>query len=313
LPEVPAVRATASKVAALLAACALALTLAGCTASAPSSAEQGGRLRVVAAESCWGSIAEQLGGDKVHVTALISNPNADPHDYEPTVTDARAMANANYVVYNGIGYDPWAQRLLGANPVRGRAVLDVGNVAGVAAGGNPHQWYSPSVVHAVVRTIAADYTKLDPTDAAYFERRRQKFETQSLANYDALVSQIASMYAGTPIGASESLVAPLAAAMHLKLITPPGLLTAVSEGVDPSAADKALTDRQIKAKQIAVFVYNRQNSTPDVMTLVAEAKAAGIEVVTVTETPEPAGSQFQDWQVAQLRQLKDALSKATGR
>jgi zinc/manganese transport system substrate-binding protein len=307
------VRAPPPRAASIVAACALAFALAGCIASAPPSAGTAGRIRVVAAESCWGSIAEQLGGDKVHVTSLISNPNADPHDYEPTVGDARAMANANYVVYNGIGYDPWAQRLLGANPVQGRAVLDIGTVAGVAAGGNPHQWYSPSVVRAVVRAIAADYAKLDPTDAAYFERRRQEFETRILADYDALVSQIASTYAGTPIGASESLVAPLAAALHLKLITPPGLLTAVSEGVDPSAADKALADRQIKTKQIAVFVYNRQNSTPDVMALVAEAKAAGIEVVTVTETPEPTGALFQDWQVAQLRQIKDALSKATGR
>ena len=198
-------RVSASKVAAFVAVCALTLALAGCAAGTPSSAETSGRIRVVAAESCWGSIAEQLGGDRVQVTSLISNPNADPHDYEPTVTDARAMANANYVVYNGIGYDPWAQRLLGANPVQGRAVLDVGNVAGVRAGGNPHQWYSPSVVRAVVRTIAADYAKLDPADAAYFERRRQEFETRSLSDYDALVSQIASAYAGTPMPCTSAI------------------------------------------------------------------------------------------------------------
>src|SRR5437899_1473994 len=74
----------------------------------PSS---GGRPTVVAAENFWGSIAAQLGGDRVQVTSIIDNPNADPHDYEPTTADARDIATARFVIENGIGYDPWAQKL----------------------------------------------------------------------------------------------------------------------------------------------------------------------------------------------------------
>src|SRR6266511_411638 len=65
----------------------------------------GGSLQVVAAESSWGGIASQLGGDRVHVTSVITSPATDPHDYEPTASDARTMAGARMVIVNGIGYD----------------------------------------------------------------------------------------------------------------------------------------------------------------------------------------------------------------
>jgi zinc/manganese transport system substrate-binding protein len=296
-----------------LAAVLAALALAGCVATTTAPGTPGTPIHVVAAENFWGSIAEQLGGDKVQVTSVISNPNTDPHDYEPTVADARNMTTAQLVVYNGVGYDPWVQKLLGASPNAERLQLGAGDVAGVAAGGNPHLWYSPSVVREVVRKIAEDYKRLDPADAAYFDQRQREFETESLAAYDGLVSQIASDFAGTPVGASESIVSPLADALHLKLLTPSTFLTAISEGVDPSAADKATVDQQIKTRQIKVFIYNQQNSTPDVLQLVAEAKAAGIPVVTVTETLEPVGAMFQDWQASQLKDLDAALRRATGR
>ena len=294
-------------------ALATVLMLVGCATSARPAASPGAPIRVLAAESTWGSIAEQLGGAKAQVTSVIANPNTDPHDYEPTVADARNAADASIVVYTGAGYDSWVGRLLAASPNPARIELNVGDRAGVSAGGNPHLWYSPSVVHAVARRITEGYKRLDPADAAYFDQRQTAFESQSLAKYDALVAQIASDYAGTPIGASESIVVPLAEALHLRILTPPSLMQAVSEGVDPSAADKTAVDRQIKSRQIRVFIYNRQNSTPDVMALVAEANAAGVPVVTVTETPEPAGATFQDWQTSQLQRIADALRKTAGR
>ena len=85
-----------------------------------------GKVSVVAAEDFWGSIARQLGGTHAGVRSLISNPDTDPHDYEPTPGDGRAIASAKLVITNGIGYDPWADKLLSANPSRGRSVLKVG-------------------------------------------------------------------------------------------------------------------------------------------------------------------------------------------
>ena len=145
-------------------------------------------MQVVAAENFWGSIASQLGGTRAHVTSIISNPNTDPHDYEPTVQDARTISTADLVIYNGVGYDPWAQRMLAASPDPGRVAFDVGEIVGVPAGGNPHLWYSPADVHKVIGQMTADYKKLDPAHAAYFDQQRQTFETVSLARYNDLIA-----------------------------------------------------------------------------------------------------------------------------
>ena len=78
------------------------------------------------------------------MTSIITNPAADPHDYEPTSEDARTMAGAQMSIVNGIGYDEWASKLLAANPDSGRVELTVGDVLGLKDGDNPHQWYSPT-------------------------------------------------------------------------------------------------------------------------------------------------------------------------
>lgn len=264
-------------------------------------------LHVAAAESMWGSIAAQLGGDRVQVTSIISSPAADPHDYEPTPADARALAGAQLVILNGAGYDPWAPQLDAANPVKSRVVLDVGKLAGVKAGDNPHLWYSPSDIRRVVGAIAADYARLDPKDAGYFRARRRWFETTALAQYTNAIATIRRRFGGTRVGASESIFAPLAQALGLRLVTPDSFLNAISEGAEPTASDITAIARQIAKKSIRVWVLNTQNDTPDVARLTAAARRRGIRVVPVTETLTPATATFEEWQVRQLRALLLAL------
>ncbi|BCJ36391.1 ABC transporter substrate-binding protein [Actinocatenispora thailandica] len=299
-----------------LAGVAAAALAAGCTTSATpagSAAASGTRVRVVAAENFWGSLAGQLGGDRVTVRNIIDSPSADPHDYEPTAADARAMAGAQLAIVNGIGYDAWAGKLVSANPSERRTVLTVGDVVGVQPGGNPHRWYSPGDVRAVVDRITADYQQIDPTHAGFYTRQHDKVVDTNLKQYFALVGQIKAAYGGTPVGASESIFTPLAEATGLDLRTPASFLNAISEGSDPTAADKQTIDRQISGRQIKVYVYNAQNATPDVRAQVRAAKANGIPVATVTETLTPAGASFQQWQVAQLRSLLSALHQGTGK
>ena len=292
----------------------VAMSLSGCSSlGVPVSATNAAPIAVIAAENFWGSIAAQLGGQHADVTSIISNPNTDPHDYEPTARDAIKMATAELVIENGVGYDPWVDRLLSASSVKGRLVLSVGDAVGVKPGGNPHRWYSPDDVHRVIALITDDYKSLDPKGAAYFDRQRQLFESKTLAAYDGLIADTKAKYTGTPIGASESIVAPLAQALGLDLLTPASFLNAVSEGTDPTAQDKATIDRQIKGKEIKVYIYNSQNATPDIQTQVAEAQAAGIPVVAITETLNPVTATFQDWQVAQLTRIQAALARATGK
>jgi zinc/manganese transport system substrate-binding protein len=287
----------------LLAALLVAVAAAGCS----SASSSGGKLQVVAAENFWGSLAAQLGGDRVKVTSIVHSPGADPHDYEPTASDARTLATAKLAIVNGIGYDPWAPKLLSANPVDGRVVLTVGDLVGIKNGGNPHRWYSPANVQQVIDAIVADYKRLDKDDAAYFDQQKAKLENQGLARYKGLIAAIKQRYSGVPVGASESIFEPLAQGLGLKLVTPAGFMNAISEGTDPTAADRSTVDRQIRSKQIKLWVFNSQNSTPDVKRLTEEARSAGIPVATITETPTPASASFQDWQVRQLEAIEGAL------
>ncbi len=307
--RVPAVTAVTVLAAAGLAACGSASSGAG-TGSGGAAAPR--TIRVVAAENFWGSIAAQLGGSHVRVTSIIDNPNADPHGYEATAADGRAVASADLVLINGVGYDTWATKLAAANPSPDREVLTVGDVVGAAAGGNPHRWYNPDDVTKVVDALVADYKKLDPADAAAFDAQRTTFETTALADYKATVADIKATYAGTPVGASESIFAMVAPALGLDLVTPASFLKAISEGTDPTAADKATIDAQITGRKIKVYVYNSQNATPDIQTQIAQAKAAGIPVTTITETMVPATATWQDWQTTQLKALREALAKAGG-
>ena len=304
-----------SRVALTLVASCAAVALAACATTAPTQPSSVGdsKITVVAAENFWGSIATQLGGAHAAVTSVITNPDTDPHDYEPTTADGRTIAGAKLVIVNGIGYDPWATKLVAANNSAGQTVLNVGELVNVPVGGNPHRWYSPANVRQVIDQITADYQRLDPADAAYFATEKQNFETQGLGEYNTLISDIRTKYAGTPVGASESIITPLAEGLGLTMLTPETFLDAISEGSDPTAADKTTIDNQIRNKQIRVYVYNSQNSTPDVQSQVDEARAAGIPVTTVTETLSPATDTFQQWQVAQLRGIEAALHQATGK
>jgi zinc/manganese transport system substrate-binding protein len=285
------------------------LALGGTGAAAKSSRT----LQVVAAEDFWGSIASQLGGDRVEVTSVITSPATDPHDYEPTAADARTIAGARMVIVNGIGYDPWAGKLIAANPVHGRVVLTVGDLVGIKPGGNPHRWYSPTDVQRVIDEIVRDYTKLDPKDSAYFKQQRARYESRGLAQYRRLIATIKRKYHGVSVGASESIFTPLAQALGLRLLTPPSFLKAISEGTEPTAKDKTTIDRQIAGRQIKVWVFNSQNSTPDVQRITDAARKHGIQVATITETLVPVSATFQAWQTRQLQALATALAKATGR
>jgi len=291
-----------------------AVTLAGCGGStSSSSASSAGKLQVAAAENFWGSIAAQLGGEKVAVTSVIVNPNTDPHSYEPTAADGVTFASSRMAIVNGIGYDGWASKLLAANPSSGRVALDVGDLLGLGDGANAHQWYSPASVQRVIDQIVADYKRLDPKDSVYFDRQRTTFVTNALARYDRLRKEIRTRYAGVPVGYSESIFQPLGEDLGLRLVTPYSFAKAIAEGSDVSAADKQTVDRQAEDGAIKVWVYNSQNATPDVQRVNQLARAAHIPIATITETLSPASATFEQWQDAELTRLRAALAQATSR
>lgn len=290
----------------------LTLVLSACGGTAPSSASNtsntGSRhLQVVAGENFWGSIATQLGGSHVTVTSIVTDPNADPHEYEVNTNDARLFAQANYVILNGVGYDAWGQKLLDANPESGRKVFTVADLLGKHEGDNPHFWYNPTYVEQVSNQITKDYQALDPADASYFTQQRSAFET-ALSGYHARLNEIKTKFAGQKVGATESIFVYMANALGLNLVSPPAFMDAVAEGNDPPASSVVAFEQQIKQKQISVLVYNVQTVTDVTSTIKQLAAQQNIPIVGVSETIQPADVSFQDWQTAQLLVLQNALN-----
>jgi zinc/manganese transport system substrate-binding protein len=283
---------------------AVGTVVAAC--GSPSGLTANNSLRVVAAENFWGSIAAQLGADKVSVTSIVTNPNTDPHEYESSANDARAFATADYVILNGAGYDDWGQKLLAANPNQHRRVLTVATLLGKKAGDNPHFWYSPSYVTKVADAITAGFKSLDNADSAYFDQQRAAFDT-ALHPYDSLIGQIKARDPGVAVASTESIFVYLAQALGLNLVSPPSFMTAISEGDDPPAQSVAQFQNQLRGHQVKVLIYNTQTSTPITDNLKQLAAANGIAVVGISETVEPANASFQDWQVKQLQALQAGL------
>jgi zinc/manganese transport system substrate-binding protein len=289
----------------------------GCGRSgpAPVGARRAGtqRFLVVAAENFWGSLAAQLAGDRATVASIIVNPATDPHSYQPSTGDARLLAQSNMAIVNGLGYDAWASQLLRASPSGGRVILDVGRRLGLSEGANPHRWYYPADVRRVIGEIVASYDRLDPKDAAYFNKRRARLERQGLRSYTRLLAEIRRRYAGVPVGYSESIFEGLGEYLGLRLLTPRSFAKAVADGTDVTAKDKETVDAQASSGAIRVWIFNSQNVTPDVQRVNRTVRSRGIPVVPVTETLEPASAGFQAWQTAQLQSLLQALRRATGR
>ena len=290
--------------ASLLAACSGGRPGSG---SASGSASGGRRLTIVAGENFWGSLVSQLAGRAGDVTSLLNDPNADPHTYEIRSADARAFAAADYVVLNGAGYDPWAERLLRANPSSRRKVLNVGNLLNKREGDNPHFWYSPAYVDQVIARMAVDLKALDPADSTYFDAERRTLDA-ALAPYRSRLAEIRTRFGGTPVASTETIFVYLGQDLGLKLISPPDFMRAVAEGNDPTPASVAEFQIQLTSKQARVLIYNKQASTAVTTNVRRLATRAGIPQVGVTEMVAPRGETFERWFEGQLAQLEIGLS-----
>lgn len=268
----------------------------------------GGAITIVAAEDFYGNIAEQLGGGKVSVTSILTDPNVDPHEYESDVQDGIAITNANVVIENGLGYDTWMDKLLGASPNPNRIVITAGAVATDPLPENPHVWYGIDNIWAISGAITNALIKIDPADMSYFEDNRADF-IKSLAPITATMGEIDMQYAGTPVGLTETIYLYQTGPMGLDVLTPITFERAVAEGNDPSAQDVNTTDQQIARRQVKVLIYNSQTVTPITTNLENAALANGIPVVPVTETM-PASDTYQQWMMAELGALQAALAQS---
>jgi zinc/manganese transport system substrate-binding protein len=265
------------------------------------------KIQVVAAENFWGSLVSQIGGNKVHVLSIVSDPNADPHEYESNSADARSVSEANYVITNGAGYDSWADKLLAASPNPKRQVLNVATLLGKKDGDNPHFWYSPSYVNRVTAQMTNNLISLDPKDASYYRANLALLKTK-LSVYQDQINDIAQQFQGQKVAATEDIFAYLASATKLDLISPPDFIQAVAEGNDPPANSVATFQQQLTSGQVKLLVYNEQTVTPITTTMKRIAAEQNIPVVGVTETIQPPNASFEDWMNSEIISIENGLN-----
>ncbi len=278
----------------------------------PSTTTPTGVVQIVAGENFWGSLVSQLGGSHVNVISIVSDPNADPHEYESSAGNARAFANANYIILNGAGYDSWGDKLLSASSNPNRKVLRVADLLGKREGDNPHFWYNPAYVNQVISQMESDLIALDPENATYYKQQYQTLQS-SLAQYQNRIASIKQQFGGTKVAATEDIFAYLADAAGIALISPPAFTQAVAEGNDPPAQSVVTFQNQLTSGQPKVLVYNQQTVTPLTENVKKLAAQHGIPVIGITETIQPPDVSFQDWMNAELIALQNALNaKALG-
>jgi zinc/manganese transport system substrate-binding protein len=281
--------------------------------SGPSSANSsnlsfsGKKIQIVAGENFWGSLMQQLGGNRVNVTSIVTDPNADPHEYESNANDARMIANASIVVVNGVGYDDWALKLIAAENNPNQTVLNVGDLLGRANGTNPHLWYNPVFVNTTVKQMYLDLVKVDPRNASYYAQRYAAVRA-SLAQVDSRMTIIRDQFAGTKVASTESIFVYLANATNLTLVSPPAFMDAVAEGTDPPAQSVVQFQNQLESGNVSVLVYNEQTVTPLTQQMKQIATQYNVTIVGVTETIQPPDTSFEVWMNAELLGLQNALN-----
>lgn len=270
------------------------------------------KLQIVAGENFWGSLISQLGGTNVQVLSIVSDPNADPHEYESNAADAQAIANAKLIIVNGVGYDDWALHLIAASNTPNQTVLNVQNLIGVPSGSNPHLWYSPLYVNETVHQMYLDLVSLDPTDVAYYHQQYVNLNV-SLGVYNERINEIKQQFNGTEVASTESIFVFLANATGLDLVSPPEFMKAVAEGTDPSPQSIIQFQNQLESGNVSVLVFNEQTISPLTQEMKVIATQYHVTVVGVTETIQPPDRSFQDWMGAEIIALQNALdSKGLG-
>ena len=287
-----------------------ALLASACTSgpAAAPSAGSGDAIVAVGAENEYASVIQQIGGMYVRTSAIMSNPNTDPHTFEASTSVARQISSAQLVVQNGLGYDTFMTTIEDAVPDSSRKVIDVQKLLGLPdSTPNPHLWYRPATMPAVASAIATDLASIQPAHASYFRARVHAFDS-SLTAWNQAIAAFRARYPGTPVAVTEPVADYLLQAVGAEIMTPFPFQADIMNGVDPSAQDVAVERNLFTQHKVRVFLYNQQVTDTLTQSFIALAQRNGIPVVGVYETmPEP-GYDYQSWMLAETRALQQAVA-----
>jgi zinc/manganese transport system substrate-binding protein len=283
--------------------CAAVVALAGC-----GGRTGGGKLPVVASTNVYGDIVRQIGGAHVDLTSVLTDPNADPHLFEPGTANGLAVARARLVVENGLDYDSFMQRLERSAPSKDRRVLTIADVLDVhGSDANPHLWYDVRALPRIAAAIEQALVSVDPNQKDAYAKGLRHF-IASLEPLLSAVKAIAAEHAGAAVAYTEPVPGYLIRAASLRNLAPASFTRPIEQGTEPSAAAVSAMIALAADRRINVLLYNEQAISPITARVRSAAQAAGVPVVAITETL-PRGLTFQRWQLDQVEALQKALAR----
>ncbi|UQS83130.1 metal ABC transporter solute-binding protein, Zn/Mn family [Bombilactobacillus thymidiniphilus] len=275
------------------------LLLVGCqTTKSQQSSKATTKIQVVTSTPTYAQMARKIGGGQVAVTSLISNPNADPHDFEPSVQDAKKASQAAVAIYNGLGYDSWMNKLLVNNEQVHK--INIGQLMNKKTGDNPHIWYEPKALPAAANQLARELSAQRPAKKNYFEKNAQKY-IADLKPINEQLQTIKQKRQLKQVAVSEPVFDYSLAAMGYEIVDA-DFAKAVESGSDPAPKDVEALQELIKKREIAFFVVNKQTTNPVVGNLTKLAQQHQVPIVKVSET-QPAGQTYQQWMQKQYQQV----------
>lgn len=270
--------------------------------STTSSDESSSTITVVASINQWGSVAKDLGGDKVEVTNIMTKTNVEAHDYEPSSADIAKFTKAQVAVVNGADYDPWASKAAEGTKA---TLVNAAETDGIKEGDNPHVWFSKDVREKTADAITAAYEKAMPDQKDYFEQQRDAWQEKE----DKVESTIKAASASTkdlPYAASESVAYYLAKDLGMKDATPSGYANASANESEPSPADIKQYVDALEGGSIKLFVLNTQEANSTTDQLVNAAEKGKVPVVKLTEQMPSQYQDLTDWMDALAGQFGEA-------
>ena len=282
------------------------IAVAGCASAVPHAEK--GKILAVGAENEYANVIAQVGGRYVQVSAVMSNPNTDPHTFEASPSVAREISSAQLVVQNGVGYDTFMDSVEKAVPDSSRKVINVQNLLGLPdSTPNPHLWYKPSTMPAVANAIASDLAAIQPAHAEYFKANARKFNA-SLGPWIQALGSFKQKYPNTPVAVTEPVADYMLQAAGADIRTPFEFQADIMNGTDPSAQDVALERGLFTGHKVKVFLYNQQVTDTLTQSFISLAQQNGIPVVGVYETMPTPGYTYQSWMLAETKALEQAVT-----
>jgi zinc/manganese transport system substrate-binding protein len=290
---------------------AVIATVAAAWSGGAVAAPGGGKIVAVGAESEYADVIGQVGGKYVQASAIMSNPNTDPHSFEASIAVAREVRAAQLVVQNGVGYDAFMDTIESAAPSSGRTVVDVQQLLKLPdSTPNPHLWYDPATMPKVADAVAADLSAIQPSHQAYFEANAAAFK-DSLGKLTAAVASFKAAYAGVPVATTEPVADYLLTAAGADNLTPWTFQADIMNGVDPSPQNVALQRALFTEHKVKAFLYNEQVTDTLTQSFITLAEQNHIPVVGVYETMPVPGYDYQTWMQTEVQDLRKAVADHT--